>query len=80
MPSYHPEHPLGLLRDQKSQHILKPWQFPPRGDCEVHTYERIWSDDGVGDKALRSLRPLVPGYFGKRAVIVDGVCKFCENQ
>ncbi|XP_048761323.1 inositol polyphosphate multikinase-like isoform X2 [Ostrea edulis] len=44
--------------------ILKPVQYPPKGQREVDFYQEVFGDQGSDDKAVLQLRDLVPKFHG----------------
>jgi 1D-myo-inositol-tetrakisphosphate 5-kinase/inositol-polyphosphate multikinase len=44
--------------------ILKPVQYPPKGQREVDFYQQVFGEQAADDKALLQLRDLVPKFHG----------------
>lgn len=53
---------LGMLQHADGS-IMKPVQPPPRGECEVNFYSKVF-DPKCEDPVLQTLRPFLPKFCG----------------
>lgn len=44
--------------------ILKPVQPPPRGQCELDFYSKVF-DENTKDPVLLTIRPFLPRFYGE---------------
>lgn len=61
---------LGMLEHADGS-IMKPVQPPPRGECEVNFYSKVF-DQNCTDPVLQTLRPFLPKFLGTCYPITPG--------